>query len=73
MDWNYSKLFKLLDSYAKRHHKCFLTELFLSDERDEYILCFRPPVFREDLQNQSVCRHVEIGVGEARELTRAGL
>ncbi len=73
MKLDYSKLFKLLDGYAKRHHKCFLTELFLNDEGDEYILCFRPLVFREDPQNQSVCQYVRIGIGEAGELTRTGL
>jgi hypothetical protein len=73
MRTEYARLFKLLDGYAKRHHKCFLTELFLSDERDEYILCFRPLVFREDPRNQSVCRYIRIEIGEAKDLTRTGL
>jgi hypothetical protein len=73
MNTDYARLFKVLDGYAKRHHKCFLTELFLSTEGDEYILCFRPLVFCEDPQNQSVCRYVRIGIGEAAELTRTGL
>jgi hypothetical protein len=69
----YSKLFKLLDGYAKRHHKCFLAELFLSEEGDEYIMCFRPTVFRDDPQNQRACQYVRIQTGEARELTRTRL
>jgi hypothetical protein len=69
----YSKLFKLLDGYAKRHHKCFLAELFMSEDGDAFIMCFRPKVFSEDPQNQRVCQYVRIETGEARELTRTGL
>jgi hypothetical protein len=69
----YSKLFKALDGYAKRHHKCFLAELFMSEDGDEYIMCFRPTVFSEDPQNQRTCLYVRIETGEARELTRTGL
>jgi len=69
----YSKLFKLLDGHAKRHHRCFLTELFLSEDEDEYITRFRPAIFGDDPQNQRACQYVRIEIAEARELTRSGL
>ncbi len=69
----YSRLFKLLDGYAKRHHKCFLAELFLNEKGDEYIMCFRPTVFHEDPRNQRACQYERIRIGEARELSRIGL
>jgi hypothetical protein len=34
--------FELIDDYARKHHLCFLAEMFLSRSRTEYILCFRP-------------------------------
>ena len=45
----------------------------MNEDRDEYILCFRPKVFSDDPENQRVCQYVRIQIAEARELTRAGL
>ena len=73
MRLDYSKLFKLLDGYAKRHHKCFLTELFQNGEETEYVMCFRPLTVNEDLQSRSACRYLRIELAEAAEMIRTGL
>jgi hypothetical protein len=73
MNTDYARLFKLLDGYAKRHHKCFLTELFLNEEDTEYILCFRPLTVSEDLESRLACRYLRVEISEAREMIRTGL
>jgi hypothetical protein len=73
MNTDYARLFKLLDGYAKRHNKCFLTELFLNEDDTEYVMCFRPLTVSEDLQGPSACRYLRIEIAEAREMTRTGL
>jgi hypothetical protein len=69
----YSKLFRLLHGYAKRHHKCFLAELFLCGKGDEYIMCFRPTTTPDDAENRWACQYARIETVEARELRRTGL
>jgi hypothetical protein len=73
MDSHYAKLFRVLDGYARKHHECFLTELFLNAEGDEYFLCFRPLEPQKALLTPTGCCYVTIGIGEAVELIRAGL
>ena len=70
---DYAKLFKPLDGYAKRHHKCFLTELFLNEDGDQYWACFRPVTVVEDSGSLSPCRYVRIEITEAREIKQTGL
>ena len=47
----------------------------MSEGGDEYIMCFRPTLFRGDSlrQGPEYCRYVRIEAGEGRELTRTGL
>lgn len=34
--------FRQLDSYVRTHYRCFVAELFPSEDQAEYIVCFRP-------------------------------
>jgi hypothetical protein len=34
--------FRQLDSYVRTHYRCFVAELFPSENQAEYIVCFRP-------------------------------
>jgi len=70
---DYSKLFKLLDGYAKRHHKCFVAELSFDDDKGEYTVCFRPSGASPESPDRYVCRYLTVGAGEARQMLRAGL
>ena len=47
----------------------------MSEDGDEYIICFRPTLFRGDSLRQSpgYCQYVRIEAGEAREMARSGL
>jgi hypothetical protein len=58
------QLFKLLDDYSRRHHQCFVAEMFLNDERTEYILCFRPTQVK-DSPNRYACQYLHLGISEA--------
>jgi len=73
MRLNYSKLFKLLDGYATRYHKCFVAELSFDEDKGEYTVCFRPLGGSPQSPDRYACRYLTIGFGEAREMLRAGL
>jgi hypothetical protein len=73
MNTDYARLFKLLDGYAKRHHKCSLTELFLNEDDTEYVMCFRTLTVSKDPQSPPDCRYLRIEIAEARGMIRTGL
>jgi hypothetical protein len=68
-----SKLFMLLDGYAKRHHKCFVAEFWFDEDKDEYTVCFRPLFLSPESPNRYACRYVTMEIGEAKESIRAGM
>jgi len=73
MRLDYSKLFKLLDGYAKRHHKCFVAELSFDDDKGEYTVCFRPSGASPESPDRYACGYLTIDADEARQMLRAGL
>jgi hypothetical protein len=72
MKSEYSRLFKLLDGYAKRHHKCLLAEFSFDEDKGEYIVCFRPSNV-SPTPDRYACRYFSITNSEAREILRASL
>jgi hypothetical protein len=68
-----SRFFKLLDSYARSEHQCFLTEMFLNDEESEYVLCFRPLSGHTHSEKPSSCSYLRIAVKEAMDSVHAKL
>ena len=68
-----SKLLKLLDGYAKRHHKCFVAEFSFDEDKGEYTVCFRSLSVSPESPNRYACRYVTMEIGEAKELVRAGM
>jgi hypothetical protein len=70
---DYARLFKVLDGYAKNHHECFLAELDLHEETDEYVVCFRPIRTSVDSVSRYACRYLRMEISEAREIIRAGM
>lgn len=63
--------FKLLDSYARDRHKCFLAEMSLSTD-GKYALCFRPTAARKNSPKQYACRYLHLGADEVRAVGRKG-
>jgi len=62
--------FKLIDSYARQYHLCFLAEMFLNKGQTEYILCFRPTE-ESQTSDRYACRYLNVNVGEIRILQQA--
>ena len=56
--------FKLLDSYARSQHHCFLAEMTLNAAKASYSLYFRPTGGDGNSPNLYACRYVYIGVDE---------
>ncbi len=63
---DYSLLFKLLDTYSTNRHHCSLTELFLNEEKTEYIMCFRPNAVSRESLARYTCRYIRV---KAEEIT----
>src|SRR5215472_12525660 len=60
----YSRVFKLLDKYARSGHRSFLAEFFLSEPKAEYVLCFRPMNPSVGCPNE--CRYLRFETAELR-------
>jgi hypothetical protein len=68
----YSRLFVLLDNYARAMFGCFLAELDLTRDRNAYTVCFRPTGGSKDSANRYACRYLEIDIEEARCAVQIG-
>ncbi len=68
-----SRFFRLLDKHAKSEYQCCLTEMWLRDDRDEYMLCFRPLATGQALEKRRLCCYMEVGVREAMKSAHARL
>jgi len=66
MNSSESRLFELLDDYARKHHGCFLAEFFLDYEQTEYVVCFRPVTGNINLQDRHACTYLRIEAEAAR-------
>jgi hypothetical protein len=63
-----TRLFKLLDNYARSQHRCFLTELFMNQDHTRYFLCFRPQGPLRDESERFACVYLQIDLEEARAI-----
>jgi hypothetical protein len=63
-----TKLFELLDDYARSRHHCFLTELFMNKDRTAYSVCFRPRGSLRDESERFACVYLQIDLEEARNI-----
>jgi len=59
------QLFQLLDDYSRTHHQCFVAEMFLNNERTEFILCFRRVNANKNSSDRYASRYLHFGIGEA--------
>jgi hypothetical protein len=62
--------FEVVDDYARGHHECLITEMFLSQTGVEYVICFRPVVSVEQTGERSGCRYLYV---DDNEVQRIGL
>jgi len=68
-----SRFFRLLDGFAKSEYRCSLAEMWLRDERNEYVLCFRPLGASHSPEKQHICCYIEVGAREAMKSAREKL
>ena len=64
-----AQAFTLLDQYARSNHQCFVSEMFLSDAKTEYVLCFRPTDIREESPDRFACRYLLVPLEDIRTLS----
>ena len=62
--------FVLLDGYARRKHKCFLAEMNLTRNGQDYRLCFRPTGVDVKSPHQYICKYLTL---DARRVEAMGL
>jgi hypothetical protein len=67
-----SQIFKLLDTYARERHSCFLAEMFPSGTTTVYTLCFRPTGAERDPLNRYACRYLYFGIGDVKASAEQG-
>jgi hypothetical protein len=63
-----TRLFVLLDDYAKSKHRCFLTELFMNEDHTRYFACLRPSGSLRDDSERFACVYLQIDLDEARTI-----
>jgi hypothetical protein len=66
-----AQAFTLLDQYARSKHRCFVAEMFLSDAKTEYVLCFRPAEIRKESPDRFACKYLRIPLEDVRALSVA--
>ena len=62
-------LFRLIDGYSRSKHQCFVSELFLSLDESEYIVCFRPTETHPPTDRYAHC-YICIKVSEAKRIVK---
>jgi len=58
------RCFELIDSYARREHRCFLVEMFAAHTDSKYLFCFRPTQATRSSAN--LCRYLTIAAEEVK-------
>lgn len=72
-----TQIFRLLDSYSRNRHNCFLAEMFLNKQGTEYFLCFRPVTSSRESSKAFAHRYLRVdrdqalGMGHANVLTKS--
>jgi hypothetical protein len=67
-----TRVFKLLDEYSRDRHSFFVTEMFLSEAKTVYTLCFRPIGVKSDSPNRYACRYLHLGASEVKAVAEEG-
>jgi hypothetical protein len=67
-----SQLFALLDKYSRTSHRCFLAEMLLQKDGDQYLLCFRPAAASEASTDRYACRYIHVEFTDAQRASRTG-
>lgn len=63
--------FRQLDSYMRTHYRCFVAEMFLSEDQAEYIVCFRPVGGVRGLPSERYSvRHLRFAVADVKAAHR---
>jgi hypothetical protein len=60
--------FEIVDDYARTHHKCLVTEMFVSGTNLEYAICFRPLVSEGQRDRRSGCKYVYVAINEVQTI-----
>lgn len=68
-----ARVFKLLDEYARKNHQCFVAEMFLNEEKNKYVVCFRPLAAGRDSANRFSCRYLNVEAPQAKMASEAGV
>ena len=76
MTSNEKSFFEVVDDYARTHHKCLITEMFVSGTNLEYAICFRPLVStgQRDLRsgqpsmNPWSCKYLYVAINEVQTI-----
>ncbi len=68
MTSNEKSFFEVVDDYARTHHKCFITEMFVSGTNLEYAICFRPLVSTGQRDLRSGCKYVYVAINEVQTI-----
>lgn len=60
--------FELVDDYARTHHKCLITEMFVSGTNLEYAICFRPLVSAGQRDRRPGCKYIYVAIDEVQTI-----
>ena len=63
--------FKMLDTYSRTRHACFLAEMDLNAAKENYALCFRPAAISKESPNRNACLYLHIAAEDVRTAGRA--
>ena len=67
-----TRVFRLVDHYSRDRYQCFVTEMFLSDAKTEYTLCFRPIGVDRDSPHRHACRYLRLEAAEVEAAAGQG-
>jgi len=69
MNTKETRVFELLDEFARSQHKCFLAEFFPDEMKRAYVLCFRPAGPKREVLDRYACRYVRIAAQEVPNIS----
>lgn len=71
MDAEETQFFKLLDEYSRKQYGCFVSEMFISKAKMEYVLCFRPATTGTTSSNRYACRYLRVRTEDVRNMGKS--
>lgn len=60
--------FKLLDSFVRTKHNCFVSEFFFVAESGAYTVCFRPVGVSPEDANRSACKYLQLAAADVERV-----